>query len=121
MDSRQFHGYKYLLCLIPAITACTAVVTEISYRNQAGISGDVVFLSEAEWIYEISVILGDLGSEQARREVASGGADHPSVIAWRKVKFYSHQHRILAINICLDKGPGRLPRTKARGHGENVR
>ncbi|KLO11959.1 hypothetical protein SCHPADRAFT_876105 [Schizopora paradoxa] len=66
--------------------ACTAVVTEISYRKQDGISAEVEFLSVQEWSDEISLVLGDLSSKKARKEIALGNPDDPGVIAWRKIQ-----------------------------------
>ena len=60
-------------------------MTEISYRDQRGISASVEFLSLQEWMDEISVVLGDLRNKAARKEISSGKANNAGVIAWRKV------------------------------------
>ncbi len=69
------------------MTACTAVVTEISYRDQSGISALVDFLSMQEWTSEISVLLEDMKNEKDKKKILIGSdSTDPAVIAWRKAQ-----------------------------------
>ncbi|KLO16323.1 hypothetical protein SCHPADRAFT_823334 [Schizopora paradoxa] len=81
--------------------ACTAVVTEISYQKEKGISADVSFLSEKEWRDELKVLLDDLVDEsgQVRR---TGDLRSEAGVAWHKVHaVYPRltQDRVVGLNV----------------------
>ncbi|KAG2118858.1 uncharacterized protein F5147DRAFT_757285 [Suillus discolor] len=64
--------------------ACTSVVTEISYHTAPTINADVLFLSEAEWREELTVLLDDIkaeGSNLKRTTDLHGDVE----VAWYKV------------------------------------
>ncbi|KAG8961273.1 hypothetical protein FRC03_005582 [Tulasnella sp. 419] len=64
--------------------ACTAVVTEISYKTGRSIEGDVAFLAHDEWKAELSVLLDDLVDENGNlRPQSSLRAE--AAVAWQKV------------------------------------
>lgn len=83
VNSRLPSNY-YWLILTRLLTACTAVVTEISYHSKKTIEGDVSFLSEAEWRDELSVLLDDLVDEDGNLK-RSTDLRSDAGVAWQKV------------------------------------
>ncbi|KAG9038318.1 hypothetical protein FRB95_001730 [Tulasnella sp. JGI-2019a] len=64
--------------------ACTAVVTEISYKKGPSIMADVSFLTKDEWKAELDVLLTDLLDEDGRpRKVTDMRSE--AGVAWSKV------------------------------------
>ena len=68
------------------ITACTAVVTEISYHNKANIEADVTFLSEEEWRQELGILLQDLFDEDSGQIKRVNDLKSEAGVAWSKVR-----------------------------------
>lgn len=64
--------------------ACTAVVTEISYKPGRSIEGEVSFLSREEWRAELEGLIDDLtDNDGAQTRAADLRGD--AAIAWSKV------------------------------------
>ncbi|TEB25966.1 hypothetical protein FA13DRAFT_1777191 [Coprinellus micaceus] len=95
--------------------ACTSVVTEISYHDEATIIGEVDFLTEDEWKGEISVLLSDLVGEHGVATRRPVDTKSPSGIAWHKiqavypqVKFEELVHMTVDGVMALDKRVTRI-------------
>ena len=74
------------LGLIFCVSACTSVVTEISYHDEATIVGEVDFLTETEWKGEISVLLSDLVGDDGVATRRPVDTKSPPGIAWHKAR-----------------------------------
>ena len=61
------------------ITACTSVVTELSYHDKPTIEADVSFLSEDEWKKELTILLQDLQDVNRNARRATGLGAHAKV------------------------------------------
>lgn len=72
--------------LTTTMTACTAVVTEISYHDNANIEADVSFLSEEEWRQELGVLLQDLLDEDSGQIKRVNDLKSDAGVAWSKVR-----------------------------------
>ncbi|KAI0721893.1 hypothetical protein C8T65DRAFT_825464 [Cerioporus squamosus] len=75
------------------MTACTAVVTEISYHKADRFEAEIDFLSPEEWRLEVTTLVEDLrdssDAEQGyalERATSTGGRDNPAAIARAKVR-----------------------------------
>ena len=66
------------------IAACTAVATEIAYREEEGICGNIEFLSQDEWVEEISLLKGDLSNAKKKKGDARE-MNGPPMVALNKV------------------------------------
>lgn len=65
-------------------TACTAVITEISYHKKKTIEADISFLSKEEWKSELAILLDDMVEEDGSlRRFTDMRSD--AGIAWHKV------------------------------------
>lgn len=69
-------------------TACTSVVTKISYHKSREIRAEVSFLSEDEWRQEIRALLGDWAShiDEANVSGKPGDLREEAKVAWEKVR-----------------------------------
>ncbi len=67
-------------------TACTSVVTQVSWNwDSENIAADVEFLTKVEWVEELAILLSDFADQ------ANKGVQHPNQLngvgatAWAKV------------------------------------
>lgn len=86
--------------------ACTAVVTEVSYRSEPGIYAAIEFLSENEWREVLRNLIDDTVEEVGEMNVRLRDSQ-----AWQKVTIYrrlsTRPKRILS-------GPSSLPTSSLR-------
>ncbi|KLO11957.1 hypothetical protein SCHPADRAFT_444039 [Schizopora paradoxa] len=68
--------------------ACTAVATEISYKEGPGITAEIKYLSKEEWKVELEALIDDIRQdpEDIVANTSASTQDSPSQIAWSKVQ-----------------------------------
>lgn len=83
--------------------ACTAVVTEISYREGTAISAEVSFINRAEMGAELDVLKDDIRAnvDKDGRIMRPLNAGSEAGIAWQKVSTKFRWQRVPIISLTL--------------------